>query len=519
MVSTTSRNAKSIYPTAVNTLGVAVRNFMDGELRALECCMPAYVYAYDRITHKADVMPLVKIGTLDKEWVYEDRPLIKGVTVRNIQCGGFTIDFPVHIGDTGWVFSSDRDTTLLKQEGALTNSVLAKNRPVSLLDSSYQQKPNQPTVHTFQNGFFLPDNWGIWENSRYKDYRGLPLDNALYIGASIDTADTSGDDESQGYQKGDQYEQKSTASIVLQDGGGATIASSTSDEKKQNSHISVAGGEVGISVQGNRGGEEGADKISSAIDINTDDGIMIRSISDWANANSPRMDCNLKPDSFLFRLINPNAKGDDGKSGLSMLSISFSNGKLNISTTGDVNVRSEKNINVQSAQNAYVVANQCRVVAEENASVTAKTVSASAAEKVNIASGNEVNIGAVEKTNINAGKEVNLAAGERINLTAPKELNLIAASDINLIAKKRNANIQVITKSRNSPISLKTEGALSNINVSANGDFHIWGNKAHVHTDLIVDGQTSTQSLVINGLPVKSKSHGAHDGANYWAWS
>ena len=163
---------------AENDLRLAIQAHTLGMMRSLQICFPACVYSYNRKKHTVEVMPLVKQAFYNGRWHFLRRKPFE-VAIRNIQCGGFTIDFPVYVGDTGWVFSSDRDTLLLKETGALTNSVLEGDRPIPIVEDEYQQVPYEPILHTFSRGFFIPDNWGKWETHRYKDNSAWSIDSGL----------------------------------------------------------------------------------------------------------------------------------------------------------------------------------------------------------------------------------------------------------------------------------------------------------------------------------------------------
>ena len=419
------------FQNAPNDLRIAMAAFEAGIKRSMSICFPCCIYSYDRTTHIARVMPLVKKGFYNGEWIYLRRQPFD-TTVRNIQAGGFTIDFPLYIGDTGWVFASDRDTQLLKRQGALTNSVLEGNRQIPVVEDSYQQKPNTTQINKWTFGFFLPDNWGRWESHRFKDSPGVAIGNALYIGSSIDTED----EDEVGGQKGDAYEKKTTSSIVLQKGGGAYLLSSTHTKPedvaqlRRTSKVSVVGDSVDIAVSDMT--EE--TPIDTSISIGTESGIVIRQDNPKEHLHFL---ASVQEDQFTMRLMDIEKK--------KTVSMTFENGQLDISTSDAVNIFSEKDVNIKGAEHAYVSAKDARVVAVENASVAAKTVSASAEDTVNI------------------------AAGKTINLTAPDNINLITASNLNIVAKKKEANIKITTKSKDAKFELSSEGENSMIELTTQG--------------------------------------------------
>ena len=438
------------FQNATNDLTIAMKAFGMGLMRGLHICFPACVYSFDRTTHVAKVMPLVKQAFYNGEWVYLRRQTFD-TTVRNIQAGGFTIDFPLYVGDTGWVFASDRDTQLIKREGSLTNSVLAGGREISLIEDSYQQKPNTLQINKWTFGFFLPDNWGKWETHRFKDNPGVSIGNALYIGSSIDTED----EDDAGGQEGDAYEQKTTSSVVLQKGGGAYLLSSTHIKpddaagRMRTSKVSVVGDTVEIAVSDMTENTP----IDASITIGTDSGIVIRQDNPKDKLS---FIASVQEDQFTMRLMDvENSK---------TVSMTFEKGQLDVHTSDAVNIYSQKDVNIKGAEKAFVSAKEARVVAEETASVAAKTVAASAEETVN------------------------LAAGQKINLTAPDEVNIVTASNINVVAKEAGASVLVRTLSKDTQVGILTEGTNSNIALQSEGkqsqiNISTKGEESHVFVD------------------------------------
>lgn len=521
MINDGQPRTKSDKPMAETDIRLALEVFRSGIYRAFQVCFPACIYSYNRSTGKADVMPLVKQAYFNGSWNYIRRGIITGVTVRNIRCGGFSIEIPVYVGDTGWVISSDRDTQLIKQIGALTNSVLEKDRPIAVVEDDYQQQPNQLTLHDFSQGFFIPDNWGSFENWRYKDDPSAAVGAALYIGSSIDTEDK--------HQSGEAYEKKTTSSIVVKSDGGVSMASSSDKETDQNCHFRAEKNKVEAMAEDRKNNK------SSSLLLDSEEGIVIRQDNE---DDKQHFICSVKKGEFLLRMM------DGDKS----MSFSFADGKLNVSTSSDINVsvdgdtnfrcagdvnmtsgkslnvRADEDVNIMAYGDVGVAAQNVRVVAAESASVAAKVVSAAADETVNVNSGGTVNIGGAKKVNVNAGESVNFASGQKINVTSPDEINIVTASKTNIIAKKKGAEIniktmskeskidikmegdssqlgvklegkeskvEVATKEKNSPVSITTKGEGSNIAISAAGD------KAKINIDASGDATVNSKKKVI----------------------
>lgn len=509
------------FPNAPYDLDAAMKAHDAYLLRSLQVCFPACVYSYDRSSHTAQVMPLVKQGVFNKEWMYFRRTPFT-VSVRNIQCGGFTFDYPLYVGDTGWVFASDRDTLLLKSEGAFTHSVLEGDRPLDIVENDYQQNPATHELHKLIHGFFIPDNWGNWEFGRYKDNPGLAVGNSLYIGSSIDTKDLI---QKSGAQKGDKYEEKITSSLVIQPSGGVHISSSSSKTESQNVHVSVVKNTVDATATDSSTG------ITSSMKLSADDGIYLQQSVIPPQEDKPAKENNKQHQQFTLH-----AKGGDfllrARDGLKTVNISFSKGSISISSSDDINIIAQKGLNANVMGNAQISADKVRVAAVTEAAVTAPLVEVAAQKSVNVNAAETVNIGAVKSTNINAGETVNLAAGKTINVTAPESVNLVTASDMTIMAKKESAKIGISTLSKGATINIGGEGEETQVHVNvpkgyaditckntivtAEEYIQIQSPETEISGNVMVTGQVEVGSLTIGGSPVEKKSHGEQEGAEYW---
>lgn len=115
-----------------------------------EVCLPAIVRDYNRNSHLALVQPLVNMVSSEGEQL-ERSPIL--VPVRRVMYGEFMVDFPLNIGDTGWVIAGDRDSenALLANSGNVTSS----SNP-----NEGGQRPATRLLHKYRFGFFIPDRWG-----------------------------------------------------------------------------------------------------------------------------------------------------------------------------------------------------------------------------------------------------------------------------------------------------------------------------------------------------------------------
>lgn len=481
----------SDVPNAQNNLRDAIKMHDLGMLRSLEICFPACIYSYDRANHTADVMPLIKEGFFYNGWGYLRRGVFR-VSVRNIQCGGFTLDVPLYVGDTGWVFSSDRSTVYIKETGALTNSVLEKDRDVDTVEDDYQKEPCGHSLHILRSGFFIPDNWGPWETNRYKDFPGLSIGDSIYIGSSFDTSDDRSGDK---FQKGNGYEKKNSSSVIVQRHGGSHLCSAT-PFGMHHSNVSSLGEKIVIESRkdivtgtGDSSIDDNDEESSSSITCHATDGITLRH-DDTKNKRNFLM--SISGGKFTLRMV------EDGKS----VSFSFNDGTLNMQTSGDVNIQSLGDLNVQTDGDAYINSANARVVASKTASVASrnahvsaletanvnagKTVNIAGGETTNINSGEIVNIGSVETTNINGGEKVNLASGKDINVTAGDNVNIVTGTSTTIMSKKENANIEIATLSKGAKIGIKSKGTNSKMTIDSSGK------------DSIVDVKAETGSINVS---------------------
>ena len=449
-------NTISEFPNAKEELSAALEAFKIGMERSLGVCFPACVYSYDRFTHTATVMPLVKMAYFDGEYHYIRRKPYK-VTVRDIQCGGVTIDFPVYVGDTGWVISSDRDTTLLKQEGALTTSVLEGSRALAIVEDDYQAKPYQPLLHSFTSGFFIPDNWGQWENWRYKDNPAAALGAAVYIGTSFDTMEDRPDTSGKIYQKGTAYEGRASSSLVVQKNGAISMASSSSKSEGKRSRVESGDGRVRMIA------EDDVSKMSGHIILDAKEGISIRQDNEGGGFVTV---CNIKPDTTSFIMSGSGGETvqiliEGGKINISTSNeINVSAGGMNIKTNGKLNVASTSDVNVNALGNATVTT-------QGNATISATSEArVNAGGNVNVSTGGDANVSAAKNANISVGKDVNISASDKVNLVSKTAVNLVTAGDTTILSKKKGTRILVSTQSKQSEINVVAEGEQSNVAVT-----------------------------------------------------
>lgn len=439
---------QSEYPTAHIDLDAALSAFKNGLFKEMEVCIPACIYSYDATTHKANVLPLVKGGFFDgKEWSYEVKDVIKDVSVWQLNCGGISIDFPLHIGDTGWLIASDRNTEQLKQAGALTASVLEGNRSQNFIENEYAQEPANHGMHLLTNGFFIPDNWGRKENFRYKDSPTQSIANAIYIGTSFDTDEGGADKEDGEKQYGKNYERKPSSSLVITPHGPVSINGSSASEeqsgsgsswtkKKQRGSSSVRVSESISSLSSMeevvKGGDDDPRLVNREALVRADyaDGVVIQHI----NPQTKQMGIvRASSDSISLTVQMGKEYAMLGmKGGHMYLTLS---GNINIVADGDVTLKSEKNTNVVVNGDSNVnVGGTANISAVKGVNVASGgNVNINTAKTVSISSAEDVIVDSEKKVTVNAKKDATVKA-QNINATAERDVKVTAGSDATISA-------------------------------------------------------------------------------------
>jgi phage baseplate assembly protein gpV len=129
-------NAPSRNPAGNDTLTGLLNFILIKSLQNTDGCLPAEVIAYDPASNRAQVQPRIVQVTTGNEQV--PRAQVASVPVARWGAGGFLIYFPVKTGDKGWLIANDRDISIYKQSGG-------------------QSAPNTNRLHSFEDGWFLPD--------------------------------------------------------------------------------------------------------------------------------------------------------------------------------------------------------------------------------------------------------------------------------------------------------------------------------------------------------------------------
>lgn len=123
-------------PTNDDSLVGMARQILDKFLQGVDDMLPATVVAYDRVTNRAQIQPMIMMLTTGNSTVA--RAQVASIPVLQYGGGGFFLGFNLKPGDFGWVKANDRDTSLFLQSGAA-------------------DKPNTLRKHSFEDALFIPD--------------------------------------------------------------------------------------------------------------------------------------------------------------------------------------------------------------------------------------------------------------------------------------------------------------------------------------------------------------------------
>lgn len=125
----------SYNPSDTSSLEGGLNIYKNYMLKLIEHSIPCVVQSYDIATNTVTVLPAIKVPLTTGEFM--PRSAIK-LTAWKLHGGGFQIHYPIKSGDTGWIIASDYDTSLFKQEKAVSD-------------------PNTYQKHKYQFGYYLPD--------------------------------------------------------------------------------------------------------------------------------------------------------------------------------------------------------------------------------------------------------------------------------------------------------------------------------------------------------------------------
>lgn len=103
---------------------------------SIDDMLPAKIVAYDRVTNRAIIKPMIAMVTTAGDNV--SRNQLASIPVLNIGGGGCILSFNMVPGDLGWIKASDRDAA-------------------DFLKRYSESVPSTKRIHDFNNGLFIPD--------------------------------------------------------------------------------------------------------------------------------------------------------------------------------------------------------------------------------------------------------------------------------------------------------------------------------------------------------------------------
>lgn len=455
-------------PMITNDFAVTMGANNDGLMKSLDICLPVCVYSYERDKHKVTVVPLVKQAYFKGKWKSVVRTPFT-VTMRSIQCGGFAMEFPVYVGDTGWVFSSDRDTSFLKDDDSPTTLILGADRELGVVEDVLPQPAKQPRIHTLADGFFIPDNWGRWDYQRFKDSDDISLKDALYIGTSFydedetKAPDGSGSDNSNNKEEDEDsddgtYEGNPSVSIALTRDGSLNLMASSKESEKKKAHLRMRKDKISLKVVNSGDEVKLWEKIESSISL--DDGIAF--------------DCTGEKHGYSFTVdtngleMKYRGKGEDENK----VAV------ITISPDLDVNISTEGAVTLSSGD----VTAQCKNInlIGEDAVLNVGNVN-----------------GTVGKLTINSSAEVDIRATNRVSVASEADVSIGAAGTINVGGVGQGGSVNITSYGGSVHVSAtgSDDGALTlespNGSIRMGGDgVEIRGEKVSLSGELVFDSQT-----------------------------
>lgn len=128
-------NNPNINPADNDTLAGVLRFAFSQLMRNVDGMLPARVLAYDRTANRVQVELMIAMVSTSGAQV--SRAQIANIPVINFGGGGYILNFPLTVGDLGFVIANDRDISLFLQSYA-------------------ESPPNTQRVKSFSDAVFIP---------------------------------------------------------------------------------------------------------------------------------------------------------------------------------------------------------------------------------------------------------------------------------------------------------------------------------------------------------------------------
>ena len=164
-------NNPNIDPADNDTLAGVLRFAFSQLMRNVDGMLPARVLAYDRTANRVQVELMIAMVSTSGAQV--SRAQIANIPVINFGGGGYILNFPLTVGDLGFVIANDRDISLF-------------------LQSYSESPPNTMRVKSFSDAVFIPSVLANYDTSGQDGNAVLQnLDGTVRISLSADAVTLS----------------------------------------------------------------------------------------------------------------------------------------------------------------------------------------------------------------------------------------------------------------------------------------------------------------------------------------
>ena len=208
--------------------------------------IPAIVRSYDRKTGIATVQPIVTYVVDTKEGEKLIPRSTYDVSVIRFAHGGFVIDAPLFVGDTGWLIAADRNAKDAKEANS---KILNADQDDENPSNEGFKRPTDDSLRSFSWGFFIPDTWGDTELTNNDGLVIKDVDEKNVIALNDGTIEIKrGDNIISISDKGITMEERSGNNKVIVSKSGITASSENAKAEIQSGIVSASIGNSRVSV-------------------------------------------------------------------------------------------------------------------------------------------------------------------------------------------------------------------------------------------------------------------------------
>ena len=208
--------------------------------------IPAIVRSYDRKTGIATVQPIVTYVVDTKEGEKLIPRSTYDVSVIRFAHGGFVIDAPLFVGDTGWLIAADRNAKDAKEANS---KILNADQDDENPSNEGFKRPTDDSLRSFSWGFFIPDTWGDTELTNNDGLVIKDVDEKNVIALNDGAIEIKrGDNIISISDNGITMEERSGNNKVIVSKSGITASSENAKAEIQNGIVSASIGNNRVSV-------------------------------------------------------------------------------------------------------------------------------------------------------------------------------------------------------------------------------------------------------------------------------